>query len=54
MLNLINERLKQIKGTSALFGGVHLIAIGDLYQLKPVMDGWIFDIFEEKLWSISY
>lgn len=35
----INNRLKDIKGSSLPFGGVSVIAIGDLFQLKPVMDG---------------
>lgn len=39
MLKLVNERLKQIKGSVLPFGGVHMIYIGDLFQLKPVMDG---------------
>ena len=38
----INNRLKDIKGTSLFFGGVSIIAIGDLFQLQPVMDGYIF------------
>ena len=43
MLNIqINNRLKDIKGTKEDFGGVSIIAIGDLFQLQPVMDGYIF------------
>jgi len=38
----INNRLKDIKGSSLPFGGVSIIAIGDLFQLQPVMDGYIF------------
>ena len=37
----LNNRLKDIKGTED-FGGVSIIAIGDLFQLEPVMDGYIF------------
>ena len=44
MFNFINLRLHQIKGSNQLFGGIHVIVIGDLFQLKPVMSGgWIFD-----------
>ena len=32
----INNQLKDIKGSKADFGGVSIIAIGDLFQLKPV------------------
>ena len=50
MFNIqINNRLKDIKGTKEDFGGVCIIAIGDLFQLQPVMDGYIFkdmDSFE--------
>ena len=39
----INKRLQDIKGTSTDFGGVSIIAIGDLFQLNPVLDDYIFD-----------
>ena len=35
----INNRLKDIKGSSLPFRGVSIIAIGDLFQLQPVTDG---------------
>ncbi|KAJ8018121.1 ATP-dependent DNA helicase PIF1 [Holothuria leucospilota] len=39
----IDQRLQQIIGTKKVFGGVSIIAVGDLFQLKPVRDGWIFN-----------
>ncbi|XP_070548510.1 uncharacterized protein [Ptychodera flava] len=42
LFNFINLRLQQIKGNNQPFGGVSMITVGDLFQLKPVMDGWIF------------
>ena len=38
----VNNRLKDIKGCRQDFGGVSIIAIGDLFQLQPVMDSYIF------------
>ena len=38
----INNRLKDIKGSSLPFGGVSIVAIGDLFRLQPLMDGYIF------------
>lgn len=38
----INNRLKDIKGSSLPFGGVSIVAICDLFQLQPVMDNYIF------------
>lgn len=39
MLNVqINNRLKDIKGSKEVFGGISIIALGDLFQLEPVMD----------------
>ena len=35
----LNNRLKD---TEKDFGGVSIITIGDLFQLKPVMDGYVF------------
>jgi len=30
-------------GTRTPFGGISLITVGDLFQLKPVFDKWIFE-----------
>ncbi len=38
----IDERLQQIKKCEDPFGGVHLILVGDLFQLEPVSYSWIF------------
>ena len=37
-LNFISTRLQQLMGTKEVFGGLSVIAVGDLYQLKPVGD----------------
>ena len=42
LFNLINIRLQEYKQSYKLFGGVSLILVGDLFQLKPVLDAWIF------------
>lgn len=42
MFNFINLRLQEIRGCTKPFGGVSVVAVGDLFQLKPVMDSWIF------------
>ena len=42
MLNFLYLRLQEIKGNKKHFGGIHIILVGDLYQLRPVGDGWIF------------
>lgn len=38
----INNRLKDIKGSNPNFGVVSIVAIGDLFQIKPVIDSYIF------------
>ena len=43
MFNFLNLRLQQIMGTSEPFGGISMITVGDLFQLKPVFDKWIFE-----------
>ena len=48
----INNRLKDIKGSSLPFGGVSIIAIGDLFQLQPVMDGYIFKDMDNNEYGI--
>ena len=37
-LSFIDTRLQQLTGTKAVFGGLSVIALGALYQLKPVGD----------------
>ena len=39
----INDRLQQIKKNSNPFGNVHIILVGDLFQLEPVSYTWIFN-----------
>ena len=42
MLSFLYQRLQEIKCNQDPFGGVHIILVGDLFQLRPVGDGWIF------------
>lgn len=42
MFNFINLRLQEVKGCSRSFGNVSVLAVGDLFQLRPVHDTWIF------------
>lgn len=53
MFNFINCRLQAIMGNQKLFGGVSIIAVGDLYQLKPVMDSWIFSYSSNEYGAIA-
>ena len=39
----LDLRLQQIRGTKEPFGGLSIITVGDLFQLKPVFDNWIFE-----------
>ena len=40
---LLNKRLQQIKQNQRFFGGVHVICVGDFFQLAPVFDDWVFE-----------
>ena len=48
----IDNRLKDVKGSALPFGGVSIIAIGDLFQLQPVMNGYIFKDMDNSEYSI--
>ena len=52
-LNFINTRLQQLTGTTADFGGLSVIAVGDLYQLKPVTGSWIFLDLDKESSSLA-
>ena len=43
MFNFINQRLQDVMGNNTPFGGVNLLLVGDLFQLRPVKDKWIFE-----------
>ena len=48
----INNCLKDIKGSKEDFGGASIIAIGDLFQLQPVFDGYVFNDIQNFAYSI--
>jgi hypothetical protein len=44
MFNYINSRMQDIKNDKAkLFGGVHYLAVSDLFQIKAPFDRYIFE-----------
>lgn len=43
MLQYIHQRLQQITGSRKHIAGISILAVGDLFQLKPVFNGWIFE-----------
>ena len=43
IFNFLNLRLQQIMETNEPFGGISFATVGDLFQLKPVFDKWIFE-----------
>ena len=58
MMEQINSRLIEITGSNTEFGGVSVLAFGDLYQLAPVRQKYIFkasnnihECFLEPLWK---
>ncbi|XP_053390322.1 ATP-dependent DNA helicase PIF1-like [Mercenaria mercenaria] len=42
MFHFIHLRLQELKQSKEDFGGISIIVIGDLFQLKPVHDSYIF------------
>lgn len=49
----LNNRLEHLKGCKKNFGGVSIIAIGDLFQLEPVMDAQslVYAVLAPSLWQ---
>ena len=42
LFTFIDKRMQDISGTTKPFGGCHVLCVGDLFQLQPVADSWIF------------
>lgn len=53
-LDMINTVLKSIRGSSASFGGVQVLFIGDLLQLPPVVKQSEWDILQHYYKGISF
>ncbi|KAL5006836.1 hypothetical protein ScPMuIL_015642 [Solemya velum] len=53
MFSLLNTRLQMIIGNDQPFGGVSVLAVGDLLQLKPVCDDWIFNDLHKDLTALA-
>ncbi|XP_053378668.1 uncharacterized protein LOC128548229 [Mercenaria mercenaria] len=50
--NYIDKRLQQIKDSSQPFGGISVIAVGDLYQLRP-FGKYVFDSFSDIMQNLA-
>ena len=48
MLKFICLRLQKIKSNNLIFSGINIIAVGDLYQLKPVMGQFVFENYRSN------
>ena len=48
MFNFVCSRLQQIFDSPLPFGGISLIAVSDLYQLRPVRDSWVFEYSRQQ------
>ena len=48
MLRFIHLPLQEIMGNNLIFVGVNIIAVGDLYQLKPVMGQFISEEYSRN------
>ena len=55
MLQAINQALQNIFRNDLPFGGISLFVFGDLNQLKPISDRWVFqtlkDVTMPNLWE---
>ena len=53
MFSFLDTRLKKIKGNIQSFGDVSILAVGDLLQLKPVFDDWIFNDLDKGITALA-
>ena len=53
LFNYVDRRLQDIMGLRVPFGGVHMLCIGDLFQLQPVCDTWVFQLPSEGIRALA-
>jgi hypothetical protein len=53
MFNFVNLRMQEIMCCTEFFGGLHVLVVGDLFQLCPVGDSWVFKAgpLENNVWQ---
>ena len=54
MLDAVSETLKLHRNSSEPFGGIHVLACGDLFQLPPVVKDNEIDAIDEKYESVYF
>lgn len=52
-LEFINDRLQLLTGLKRPYGDISIIAVGDFFQLKPIMDGWIFQDLKQNAQALA-
>ena len=53
LLRFMHLRLQEVCGNQLPFGGMNILMCGDLYQLKPVRDCWIFQNIDNAYASLA-
>jgi hypothetical protein len=54
MLDAISETLKLYRNSEEPFGGIHVLACGDLFQLPPVVKDYEVNAIDEKYESVYF
>jgi DNA replication protein DnaC len=54
MLDAISETLKLYRNSEEPFGGIHVLACGDLFQLPPVVKDHEVNVIDEKYESVYF
>ncbi|CAB3995695.1 ATP-dependent DNA helicase PIF1 [Paramuricea clavata] len=50
----VHQRLKEIFGSSDIFAGKSIIAVGDLYQLPPIKKKAVFENFKIETYNLCH